>query len=414
MIPPLSTANASSFAFADPADATLFWRHDKIHFPDPLAPMEAAMLQRALGHGLTHAAAAYNVPIERVEMRSMNGYHYRSIVMVAGSSDEMVARSALAERSVCAAIARLDELWTEKVLPEVREHLGFWESFDLAGATRRALTAHVAETWDRLRRAWELRFEVGLPASIAISEFDELYRGLFPDASPLDSYRLLEGLPNMTAEAGQELWRLSRRAIESNAVRAIIQTGDARKVPVVLNATSAGRERAIAAAREALANHPAAVVGQFKAKLAAAQAGKVLTADCDFWIDNMTIHHLRAVLLEAGRRLVDDGALTSANDVFMLEPEELRDALIQPGVDLRFPAAVRAHAMECQALMTAPAVLGTAPEAPPVNDPFARFAAKCNGMLTMEQAGEDDIHGSSSSARAVSAARLDVEVPFAA
>ncbi|MEA2182141.1 MAG: hypothetical protein QOF69_1326, partial [Solirubrobacteraceae bacterium] len=46
MIPPLSTANASSFAFADPADAKLFWRHDKFHFPDPLAPMEAAMLQR--------------------------------------------------------------------------------------------------------------------------------------------------------------------------------------------------------------------------------------------------------------------------------------------------------------------------------------------------------------------------------
>jgi hypothetical protein len=127
----------------------------------------------------------------------------------------------------------------------------------------------------------------------------------------------------------------------------------------------------------------------------------------------MTIHHLRAVLLEAGRRLVDDGALTSANDVFMLEPDELRDALIQPGVDLRFPAAVRVHAMECQALMTAPAVLGTAPEAPPVNEPFARFAAKCNGMLTMEQ-GEDDIHGSSSSTRAVNAARLDVEIPFAA
>jgi hypothetical protein len=109
-------------------------------------------------------------------------------------------------------------------------------------------------------------------------------------------------------------------------VRAIILTCDARQILGVLNATSAGRERAIAAAREALANHPAAVVGQLEAKLAAAQAGK----------------------------------------------------------------------------------------APPVNDSFARFAAKCNGMLTMEQAGEDDIHGSSSSARAVSAARLDVEIPFAA
>ena len=46
-----------------------------------------------------------------------------------------------------------------------------------------------------------------LPAYLAVSEFDELYRGLFPEAGPLDSYRLLEGLPNLTVEVGQAAGR---------------------------------------------------------------------------------------------------------------------------------------------------------------------------------------------------------------
>ncbi|HEX8155933.1 MAG TPA: hypothetical protein VF526_00995 [Solirubrobacteraceae bacterium] len=450
MIPPTSTTNARPFAFADPADAELLWQHDKTHFPDPLAPMEAATLEQALGHGFTHGVAAYNAPIERVEVRSIDGYHYRSVVMASGSPSELAARAELAEQSVRAAIGQLDELWTERILPEVREHLGFWHSFDLAAATRSALTAHVAETWERLKRVWELHFEIGLPIHLAIREFDELYRDLMPDAGPLDSQRLLEGQPSMTAEVDQELWRLSRRALESNEVCAIIEICDALQIPVMLGTTSAGREflaeldfyldrygrradkrtllspswtedatpvikrlrdfigrsdgdapavvtgtlaarreRAIAAAREELTNYPAEVVRRFETTLAAAQAASVLIEDHDFWIDKMTIHHLRAVLLEAGRRLVDDGAITRASDVFMLEPEELQGALAQPGIDLRFATAVRAHAMKVQALMSAPPVLGTVPARPQQSaDPFARFIATFNKAPSMEQAPE--------------------------
>lgn len=438
MTPP--TTDNAPFAFADPADAALFWQQDAMHFPDPLAPMEAAMLERTLGPGFGYGARTYDAPIARVEIRTLAGYQYQAMVPMIGTPEEMAAQGALAEAAIRSVLGRLDELWSDEVLPEIRDHLGFWDSFHLEGATRAALAAHLAETWVRLRRVWELHFVTVLPAYIAISEFDEMYRGLFPDAAALDSYRLLEGLPNMTVEVGQELWRLSRRALAGGEVRDVLVSRDAADVPAALYATSAGRafladleayvdrygrradkwtllapswtedprpvieslrdfvqrpesdapavttqaaaegrERAIAAAREALRDYPAQIVGQFEAMLAAAQSALVISEDHNFWIDNMSIHHLRAVLLEAGRRLVDDGSVVVAEDVFMLSPEELQATLAQPGEDLWPVVAERIVEMERQRALDAPPVLGAIPTAPPPDDPFTRLAMKFNG-----------------------------------
>ncbi len=460
MTPQTTSSPTAPFALAA-ADEALFWQHDAMHFPDPLAPMEAAMLERTLGQGFGYGARAYDAPIERVEIRTIEGYQYQSMVPMIGTPDAMAAQGALAEAAIRSALGRLDALWSDEVLPEIRAHLGFWDSFDLEGATRAALTAHVAETWVRLRRVWELHFVTVLPVYLAISEFDEMYRGLFADAGPLDSYRLTEGLPNMTVEVGQELWQLSRRAIASDDVRDAIVSHDSAEVPAALYATAAGRafladleayvdrygrradkwtllaaswtedptpvidslrdfvrrpasdapavttqaaadgrERAIAAAREALRDYPAQIVGQFEGMLAAAQAGVVISEDHNFWIDNMSIHHLRAVLLEAGRRLVDDGAIVTVEDVLMLSPEELQATLAQPGEDLRPVVAERAAEMERRRALVPPPVLGAIPTEPPPDDPFTRLAMKFNGTPPAP-AAEGELRGSPGSAGTV-------------
>ena len=451
------TIAPTDFSLA-PADEAHFWQQDKMHFPDPLAPMEYAMIEKAIGHGFTYGVRAYDAPIDGIEVRRINGYQYQSMIPMTGTPEEMAAQGALAEAAIRAAIGRLDELWSETVLPEVREHLGFWDSFDLEGATRAAFAAHVEETWARLLRLWELHFVTVLPIYLAISEFDELYRGLFGDAGPLDSYRLLEGLPNMTVEVGQKLWQLSRKALASPAVRDVFETHTADEIPTALYVTSegraflaeleayldrygrradkwtilapswtedptpvienlrdfvrrpesdapavtrqdasAGRERAIAEARERLRDYPAQVVGQFEAMLAAAQSGLVISEDHNFWIDNMSIHHLRAVVLQAGRRLAADGTIAQAADVFMLDPEELQVALARPGRDLRAVVEERAAELERQRAVTPPPVLGTIPTAPPPDDPFTRFAMKFNGVL-QAPGNEGELRGSAGSA----------------
>ena len=442
MTPQTIAPPAAPTAFAlDCADEALFWQHDAMHFPDPLAPMESAMLERTLGQGFGYGARAYDAPIAAVEIRTINGYQYQSMVPITGTPDEMAAQGALAEAAIRSVLGRLESLWSDEILPEIRAHLVFWDTFDLQTATRRRLVAHLDQTWARLRRIWELHFVTVLPAYLAMSEFDELYRGLFPDAGPLDSYRLLEGLPNMTVEVGQELWQLSRVAIAQREVRDVFGSHSAEEIPAALYATAAGRaflcdleayvdrygrradkwtilapswtedptpaietlrdfvrrpeseapavmsesaaagrEQAIATARDRLKDYPAQIVGQFEGMLAAAQAATVISEDHNFWIDNMSIHHLRAVLLEAGRRLVEDGTIAVADDVFMLDPEELRAALATPGQDLRVLVAERIAQMQRQATTQAPPVLGTIPTEPPPDDPFTRLAMKFNGV----------------------------------
>jgi pyruvate,water dikinase len=447
--------------WADPADEALHWQHDAMHFPDPLAPMEAAMLEGTLAQGFMYGARAYDTPLERLEFRTINGYHYQSQIPMTGTPDEMAAQGALAEASMRAALAGLDELWSETVLPQVREHVGLWESFDLEGATRAALVAHVDETWARLTRLWELHFVVVLPAYLAMSEFDEMYRGLFADAGPLDAYRLLEGLPNMTVEVGQALWQLSRVASAQPEVRDVFMSHPADEIPAALYVTAAGRafladleayldrygrradrwtilapswtedptpaietlrefvrrpesdapavttqagaavrERAIAAARERLRDYPAPVVEQFEGMLAAAQVATVISEDHNFWIDNMALHHLRAVLLEAGRRLVDDGTIAVADDVFMLYPGELRAALAAPGDDWRQLVRERVAQMARQRAMTPPPALGTMPTEPPPDDPFTRLGLKFSGA-PQAPAAAGELRGSSGSSGVV-------------
>ncbi len=457
MTPQTTAATApTAFALAG-ADEPLFWQQDKMHFPDPLAPMESAMIERAIGHGFSHGVRAYDAPLERMEVRTINGYQYQAMVPMTGTPDEMAAQGALAEAAIREALGRLDELWSEQILPEVRAHLVFWDTFDLERASRARFAAHVAQTWERLLRVWELHFEIVLPSYLAISEFDELYRGLFPDAGPLDSYRLLEGLPNMTVEVGQALWTLSRRAIASRDVHEVLVSRPAAEVLPALYATSDGRafladveeyvdrygrradkwtivapswtedptpvierlqdfvrlpeseapavttqaaaaarEHAIAEARERLRDYPAQIAGQFEAMLAAAQSGLVISEDHNFYIDNMSIHHLRAVLLEAGRRLADDGAIVVADDVFMLTPEELQTALATPGADLRAVVDERLTAIAQQRTIAPPPVLGAIPTEPPPDDPFTGLTMKFNGV-PQAPANERELRGSAGS-----------------
>ena len=142
---------------------------------------------------------------------------------------------------------------------------------------------------------------------------------------------------------------------------------------------AAGRRRAasgaIAEARERLAGYPAAVVGQFEAMLSAAQKAVVLTEDHNFWIDMLRRSpRPRGRCSAVGRRLAADGALAHAEDVLMLMPDELRDALAEPR---RRPARRRGRAaaatIERQAARPAARSRARCPPAPPPDDPFSRF-----------------------------------------
>ena len=107
---------------------------------------------------------------------------------------------------------RLPQLWAGEWLPEVKQHLGFWEANDVTALPMPELVVYLTETIERTKRMWELHFRAVLPALLALNTFDEFSRELFGASDPLDAFRLLRGFASATTRADEELWQLSRMA----------------------------------------------------------------------------------------------------------------------------------------------------------------------------------------------------------
>src|SRR5262245_21589838 len=204
------------FEWAHPSDARLFWNREQMHFPDPVTPLAEDAWAVCL-NGFNRALAVYDLGL-RVLGRRINSYHYEAIVPLEASPEEQAAQSARSAEKLEAAMGRLGEAWVTELLPEIQEHLHFWESFDLAGASTPALIAHLGETITRTERLWEIHDLCMVPTFLAISMFDDLYRDLFGSEQALEGYRLLQGFHYKTLETDRALWLLSRQARNASEV----------------------------------------------------------------------------------------------------------------------------------------------------------------------------------------------------
>ena len=443
-----------------PEDVLLLWERDRAHFPEVQPPMEFAAVETMIGHGTRAALAAYEAPIAAIEPRSFNGWYYQAVVPVLGTPEEMAERGARAEAHLRSTIESMEAMWESNWLPEIQEHLAAWDDFDADGASNADFVAHWDETWERQKRLWELHFRVVLPAYLAMSEFDELYRDLFGEGEALDSYALLEGVPNLTVETGQALWRLSRRALQSEEIRTVLEheatdavipaleasgsavaqafladlreyleryghRGDKWSItaptwvedpspaiknlrdyitrpdsdaPAVTTREAAERsDKLLAEARERLAGYPEPVRMQFEGMLAAAKVGSALSEDHNFWIDMHAISRARYVILAAGRRLAKMGVIESPEDAFLLKPDEVRQSLVAGPTRSRGAlVAQRARELAAQAEMDPPPAVGTVPSGPVPDDPVTKMLMKFSGTPTTP-AAPDELVGHSGS-----------------
>lgn len=436
-----------------PDDEALWWARDRMHRPGQTSPFAHSWERSVFMPGFTAAAEAYSLPIGGWDARWVNTYGYSTIRPPAGMPEEIEAKGRRAEEALRLAIGRLSEAWETEHLPEILEHLAFWEAFDLEGATLPELTRHLEETLERGRRLWEVHFLIVHPAYIAVSEFEELYKELFGAAGAHEAFRLLAGLPNKTVESGQALWRLSRRARAFPEVLDALRTRAPGEVLPLLEGMEAGksflgefrayleaygergelwglesvswiedptpvvrtlaefvdrpdgddpaaeierlaveRERAVAEARIRLEGQPPEARGRFEAMLVAAQVGIVLTEDHGFYIDFCAHYRMRRVLLEVGRRLVRAGVLPDVDAVFMLTIDELLETAHGfPEVDRHALVAERRAEMERFAGVDAPLGIGTPPSEPPPDNPVTRALGKLFGRGPVQATDEVDV-----------------------
>ncbi|MCL4863623.1 MAG: hypothetical protein KJZ93_29730 [Caldilineaceae bacterium] len=432
------TPDAFPVTWEDPADASLFWLLQRMHFPEPMTPLDEWFLRTEF-EGATRAAQVYDLPFY-AKGRRCNTYAYAAIAPLPLPPEELAAMGQRAQGKLGAAMARLGEQWNAEYLPEIQRYLDAWAAFDLAGASMTELLAHLDAMIETRERLWDIHFLVWFPAYTAITLFEELYRELFGDEHTFDAYRLLQGFENKTLETTHALWRLSRQALAQPAVQQVLAESDPADAPAVLSRSAEGRaflaqlqvylheygqrsdkwvfsslswiedptpvisnlqdyitqpdrdlaaetarlaaerERLLAEVRAQMVDYPQPVVAHFEFLLKAAQQGSVLTEDHGFWIDFRGWYPVRCMFLEFGRRFAEACALDKPDDIFFLTLGEVREtAQALPAMDRRpLVAGRQAEVAYFQGIQPPPA-LGTPPEGPPADDPVSRTIGKFFG-----------------------------------
>ena len=415
----------------------MFWNQDKMHLPAPQPPMQLAFAE-SFNEGVRRASAFYGLPIT-LRYTHINTYFYNTMALMV-PPEEMEAAGEKAGKAVGEGMGRLEEWWDSELLPEVKEHLKWWEDFDLEGASMPDLLAHLDETMTRLTRLWDIHFLVAYPFLTGPSMFADLYEDLFADKGPLGAYKLLQGFGNKTIDGGHALWELSRSALKDETVTNAISGNEAADVPKALEQSDAGkaflaelddfleefgqrsdrfadlsspgwiedpvtaiqniknfvletdrdmpseikelakeREELIAEAREQLKGYPEAVRGQFEFLLKAAQAGTVIQEDHNYWIDQRSSYKVRRVILEFGNRFSKSGTGDDAEDICLLALDELKDDAKTLSGDRRSDVTERRAEMERFANIRPPDALGTPPAAPPPEIPIMRAFGRFSG-----------------------------------
>ena len=448
---PLPIPDDFPVTWRDPSDEMAFWHIDPVHFPQTVTPA-SEVFGDAFTLGVDRSFGAYEIPV-RLLHRRINTYLYIAEAL-AVPPDQVEAQGAKAEARLKEAVATFPDLWENEWLPEVKQHLAFWDGFDLAGASPEALASHYDETRERYARLWDIHFLLAIPFLLAMSLFDEVFKDLLGDEDALASYKLLQGFGNKTVESGHALWALSKTALKSDAVKAAIENNPSDGVVAALEASKEGRvflaefkkylaqygqrtdvfcelgepsweenpstpisslkdfisqpdrnvedelaqlaadrEKAIAEARARLAGYPQEARDQFEFLLVRGQAATKVQEDHNYWIDQMGSNKVRQTILEVGRRLASAGSVDEANDVFYLTADEIRDAALNPGgPPRRDTVAERKTEMEHFGRMTPPP-LGTKPPDREHSDPMSVAMKKFFGAPPKDSGRPDVIVG---------------------
>lgn len=441
---------AFTVAWDSPEEAGDMWILDLIHCPTPIRRLDYHLRLRTFIVAANRSNGRFGLPISS-SPKLIHGFVYNRIVGPDLDAAALPAALQACDDRVRRGYADLRRSWEGTWLPEIQAHLAELAAFDLDGAPFAGLCAHVGVVRDRVERLWELHNDLLIPLLLAMHDFEEAHRDLFPDAGPLGVFGLLGGLPNKTTESNLALWELGRRAAEDPALRATIAEGSPATLRAALAETAAGRvlwadveaflrvygernddlfldrptwieeptpvlrglreavlqpgrdlaaefvrhaelrEAKIAAVREALAALPGAVAEEFERLLEAAQVGTILSEDHHFWIDCKITHHARRVALALGRRLVADGLLDAVDDVFHLGVDELvalADGAPTDG-SLRARVAGRVAELARFSGVQPPMMLGVPRPLLPMDCAVLRVSTKFSGNLFQPPSAPD-------------------------
>ena len=412
----------------DPADAALSWDREDAHFGEFQLPLATDYIVEGPSFGIRGRAESLAAPLLGV-FKPFNGRMYATLKRLVPPADVTAAgQAALARRRAQA--RQLASRWDEEYLPKVRADLAWMRSLRPHELDAAASAETWSGLWRRVNHIWVIHMAVTSGAYGIMDELAEVYEAC-TGRPGVEALSFTSGRAATLQRQQRDFYALSERIRRSPAIAGPIAAGAARTreaiavlpagVTVVaaldaflaehgdvgqltndlhapawadnpslliaelarglagdasddpearlagqLAAADAGMERT----RAALADRPEDL-GRFEEVLATALAAGPLIEEHNYWIDRHAQAVTRRTVLAFGARLVRDGQLAAADDIFLFHHPEIRDALATGG-DLHIRAAECERQARRQAKLRAPLTLGPPPDAAaPAGNPRA-------------------------------------------
>ena len=399
-------------------DAT--WTYDRSHYPEPLTPMTASLWFEAMGLGIQAACSELRAPFGGFRTTTFDHWAYESEVAPGWTPDPPGFRGAC---------LRIAARWRDELLPEIERGTLELRSMRPARPAGPQAVAMLDRLVEVVHDQWRIHFIAVLGVHVAREVLAERYHDLL-GGDPLEPYRLLEGLPNTTLDADDELAELASLARTLDVADVILELPagpalaelrrlhDGRELLAALDGhlarfgarsryhelaepryverpefvveslrllleqpRAAADERAQRAAErdrleaQVLARVEPSARADFTSLLGLVKAAAPLEEGHTLHIDQRGLQAVREALLGFGSRLVAQGRLDRAADVFMLDRHELRRALTRDhGRRLQALTRRRRRELDLAGARTPALIVGAPPPADATADPlFVKF-----------------------------------------
>jgi len=416
--PITSLAEEFPVTWDDPDDAKLTWEREDAHFDRVLGPLAIDFIRNGPDYGIRRRFADIGFPL-LVRHIALNGRFYVSSQPLVPDEElpakltEMLALRRRVGRTIRAR-------WDDEFLPELEGHYAWMRRVDLGTMPPDAAADTWLETWRRLNRIWTIHFIVTGSAYPVMEELAQAYERLVGGKGG-EALVITQGLAPTVQRLERDLHALAGAARAAPAVHAAIAAGErsadvlaglavggqfsaalreflahhgdvgqetfdiasppwqddpAKLLAIVAQRLRGDREdpdarfarvralgdETLARARTALADRPDDLARLEEVVTAALTAGP-LTEEHNYWIDRVSQSYARRLALAAGDRLVREGALETADEIFLLYVTEVADALRVPR-PLRDLVAARRRELATWRRLNAPRTLGAAESEP--------------------------------------------------
>lgn len=364
------------------------WFLDGTHSVPPWTPMFGWFWINFCRHGMQYGAEALSLPtVKGWDWRFMRGGGYLTLLLVK-SEEEKRRREEKFRKAILPLIQDYDGVW-KGFVDEILERYGKLKELDLDKAANIELLDNFEETINTCRRMWEIHMYMMYGTYTAYILFENMCRQIakIDDTSP-QFHALVSGFDNKVFQVDRTLWKFSKRAEEEGLSQTFLEN-DPSDIRAKLEETDKGRafmkdfmlfldedgwrmqrmseinlptwvedpspalasvkqflskggdfnleeerkkitEERLAAEKEVLEKVPSEQRSWFEQLMRLAQKSGIFSEEHDHYLDLYTHAMMRRSALGLGRRWAAAGAIDDPEDIFFLNPDEVRKAGINP------------------------------------------------------------------------------------